>query len=152
GTEQPATVVTFKLGNCFGDFVYQAVEWYFPQHGQRFNPDEYENICTGAFVTNAPTAPACSPRHIKAANGPFVGGASGEMSMTITLVNSGPGPCWLDGFPKVRLVTATGATLDFRETHGGQYIVKVAARRVLLAAGAMAYLEIAKYRCDLGVV
>ena len=116
-TEQPATVVAFKLANCFGDFVYQAVEWYFPQHGQRFNPDEYENICTGAFVTNAPTAPACSPRHIKAANGPFVGGASGEMSMTITLVNSGPGPCWLDGYPKLRFVAVTDAAVPFRQAY-----------------------------------
>jgi hypothetical protein len=33
-------VVAFKLGNCFGDFVYQAAEWYFPQHSQRLNPDE----------------------------------------------------------------------------------------------------------------
>jgi hypothetical protein len=152
GKELPATVVAFKLGDCSGHFVYQAVEWYFPQHGQKFNPDQYENICTGAFVTVAPAARVCSPGQIKAANGPFVGGAMGEMSMTITLLNSGPGACWLDGFPKVRLVTATGATLDFRETHGGQYIVKVAARRVLLAVGAMAYVEIAKYRCDLGAV
>ena len=99
GVEQPATVVAFKLGACFGSFVYRAIEWYFPEHGQRFNPDQYENICTGAFVTRATTAPTCPPGHIEAKDGPFVGGASGEQSMTIALVNSGPGSCVLDGYP-----------------------------------------------------
>lgn len=152
GTEQPARIIAFKLGSCFGDYVYQAVEWFFPQHGGSFNPAQYENVCTGAFVTVAPAARACSSRQIKAANGPFVGGASGEMSMTITLVNSGPGPCWLYGYPRLRLVTATGTTLGFSQTHSNQYIMEVPPRRVLLGVGAMAYVEIAKYRCDLGVI
>lgn len=47
GTEEPATVVAFNLGTCGGTLMYQAVEWYFPQHGQVFNPHRYENICTG---------------------------------------------------------------------------------------------------------
>jgi hypothetical protein len=50
GTEQSATVVAFKLGTCDGKLMYQAVEWYFPQHGQAFNPNQYENICTGTYV------------------------------------------------------------------------------------------------------
>ena len=147
-----ATIVAFKLGNCSGDHVYEAVEWYFPQHGQSFNRDQYENICTGAFVTSAPTAPTCSPSQIKAGDGPFVGGAMGEMSLTIVLVNSGPGPCVLDGYPQVRLVTATGATLDFSQETESQYIRKIPPRPVLLGVGAIGYVEIAKYRCDLGDV
>ena len=50
GSEQPATVVAFNLGACDGKLMYQAVEWYFPQHGQTFNPAMYENICTGSYV------------------------------------------------------------------------------------------------------
>jgi hypothetical protein len=50
GTEESATVVAFDLGNCDGKLMYQAVEWYFPQHGQAFNPNQYENICTGTYV------------------------------------------------------------------------------------------------------
>jgi hypothetical protein len=50
GTEEPATVVAFNLGTCAGRLMYQAVEWYFPQHGQAFNPNAYENICVGSYV------------------------------------------------------------------------------------------------------
>jgi hypothetical protein len=50
GTEEPATVVAFRRGTCHGQLMYQAVEWYFPQHGQRFDPHRYENICTGAYA------------------------------------------------------------------------------------------------------
>jgi hypothetical protein len=34
--------------------MYRAVEWFFPSHGQRFNPRRYENICTGTYVPAAP--------------------------------------------------------------------------------------------------
>jgi hypothetical protein len=50
GTEEQATVVAFDLGTCGGTLMYQAVEWYFPQHSQAFNPNTYENICTGSYV------------------------------------------------------------------------------------------------------
>jgi hypothetical protein len=50
GTEEPATVMAFDLGTCDGKLMYQAIEWYFPQHGQAFNPNMYENICTGSYV------------------------------------------------------------------------------------------------------
>jgi hypothetical protein len=49
GTEEPVTIVAFDLGACDGRFMYQAVEWYFPQHNQRFNANEYENVCTGTY-------------------------------------------------------------------------------------------------------
>ena len=52
GTQETATVVAFNLGTCDGKLMYQAVEWYFPQHGQSFNPHHYENICTGSYVPN----------------------------------------------------------------------------------------------------
>jgi len=50
GTEETATVVAFDLGTCDGKYMYQAIEWYFPQHNQAFNPSAYENICTGSYV------------------------------------------------------------------------------------------------------
>jgi hypothetical protein len=50
GRPATATVVAFDLGTCDGKLMYQAVEWYFPQHGQSFSPHHYENICTGSYV------------------------------------------------------------------------------------------------------
>lgn len=50
GSEQRATVEAFKLGKCHGKLMYQAVEWYFPQHGQAFSASHYENICAGTYV------------------------------------------------------------------------------------------------------
>jgi hypothetical protein len=53
GKEEPATIVAFNLGSCNGRLMYQAVEWYFPQHGQTFDPSHYENICTGTYAPNS---------------------------------------------------------------------------------------------------
>ena len=50
GRPATATVVAFDLGTCDGKLMYQAVEWYFPQHGQSLSPHHYENICTGGYV------------------------------------------------------------------------------------------------------
>jgi hypothetical protein len=50
GTEETATVLAFDLGTCGGKYMYQAIEWYFPQHNQAFNPNTYENICTGSYA------------------------------------------------------------------------------------------------------
>ena len=48
GTQEPATIVAFDVGTCGGQYMYQQVDWFFPQHGQRFDPARAENICTGA--------------------------------------------------------------------------------------------------------
>jgi hypothetical protein len=50
GTQEPATIVAFHLGTCGGRRMYQAVEWYFPQHHQAFDASHYEDICTGTYV------------------------------------------------------------------------------------------------------
>jgi hypothetical protein len=50
GTQEPATVVAFDLGTCDGKLMYQAIEWYFPQHGQSFSSSTYQDICTGSYV------------------------------------------------------------------------------------------------------
>jgi hypothetical protein len=50
GRPQRVTVVAFRLGTCDGTRMYQAVELYFPQHGQAFDPGRYENVCAGRYV------------------------------------------------------------------------------------------------------
>lgn len=50
GTEESATIVAFDVGTCDGTYMYQAVEWYFPEDGQSFDPGQYEDICTGTYV------------------------------------------------------------------------------------------------------
>jgi hypothetical protein len=47
GVRERARVVASRLGYCHGRRAYNAVEWYFPQHGERFS------------ATRA--LPACSP-------------------------------------------------------------------------------------------
>jgi hypothetical protein len=54
GTQERVTVVAFDRGTCHGKLMYQAVEWYFPQHGQKFDSRRYENICTGSYVPATP--------------------------------------------------------------------------------------------------
>jgi hypothetical protein len=49
GTQQIARIVLFQLGRCRGRRAYDAIEWYYPQHGERFNPRQYINACTGAY-------------------------------------------------------------------------------------------------------
>jgi hypothetical protein len=51
-TLQHVTIVAFDLGTCGGHPAYLAVEWYYPQHGQKFNPTTYINDCTGKYVGN----------------------------------------------------------------------------------------------------
>jgi len=50
GRQESATIVAFNLGTCHGKLMYKAIEWYFPQHGQKFNPRQYEDICSGTYV------------------------------------------------------------------------------------------------------
>ena len=49
GTLQSARIVLFQLGSCDGRRAYDAIEWYFPQHGDHFNPRQYINACTGQY-------------------------------------------------------------------------------------------------------
>ena len=45
GSQKPATIIAFNLGKCNGKSAYTAVEWYFPDEGQTFESDQYENAC-----------------------------------------------------------------------------------------------------------
>jgi hypothetical protein len=50
-TKETATVVAFDLGSCAGQYMYQAVEWYFPESGGSFNPATYLNVCSWTYQT-----------------------------------------------------------------------------------------------------
>ena len=49
GTQQTVRVVLFQLGTCKSKRAYNAIEWYFPGHGQHFDPRTYINACTGSY-------------------------------------------------------------------------------------------------------
>jgi hypothetical protein len=49
-TPEPATIEAFDRETCAGKPMYGAVEWYFPEQGQHFDPAHYEDICTGQSV------------------------------------------------------------------------------------------------------
>lgn len=92
----------------------------------------------------------CLPVNIKARNGPRVSAATGEHARIITLTNRGTSPCVLDGYLRLRLVTATGTVLDLPQVTHNQYVTNARPRPVSLRVGAVTYVEVAKYRCDLG--
>jgi hypothetical protein len=47
---EPVTIEAFNRETCAGKPMYGAVEWYFPEHGEHFDPTQYEDICTGQYV------------------------------------------------------------------------------------------------------
>lgn len=53
-------IVAFHLGTCRGRPSYNAVDWYFPKYGDRFNPHRYINACTGTYVGLAPPFVHCA--------------------------------------------------------------------------------------------
>lgn len=55
--ERGARVVLFRLGRCRGRRAYDAIEWYFPQHGQRFRPGTFIDSCTGAYYMDGEPLP-----------------------------------------------------------------------------------------------
>src|SRR5262245_57756128 len=42
-TSEQATIVAFDLGTCDGRYMYQAIEWYFPESGGSFTASNYLN-------------------------------------------------------------------------------------------------------------
>jgi hypothetical protein len=57
GTEESARIVAFHLGTCHGRRAYDAVEWYFPQHGNRFSAGTYIDPCTGTYFQGGRSQP-----------------------------------------------------------------------------------------------
>ena len=62
GKLAPVAIVAFDLGPCSGRYAYRSVEWYFPQHGQSFNPSYAigpSSLCPPPTVV--PTSATTSP-------------------------------------------------------------------------------------------
>jgi len=77
---------------------------------------------------------------------------TGEHAVLYVLVNRGPAACTARGYPQVTLYDARGRVLPFRyAAGGGAYVTARKPVTVVLAHGAMAYVLVAKYRCDLGI-
>lgn len=50
---EKSSVVAFDLGDCDGVRTYRKISTFFPQHGERFDPTQYIDVCTGEY-SNAP--------------------------------------------------------------------------------------------------
>jgi hypothetical protein len=84
--------------------------------------------------------------------GPPVVAMTGEHAVMYALVNHGPVPCTVGGYPQVVLYDANGDVLPFRYAHGGApFVTSAKPVTVVLAHGSAAYVLVAKYRCDLGI-
>jgi hypothetical protein len=57
GKFEKAHVVLFQLGTCDGRPAYDAIEWYFPQHKQKFSAGTYINACTGTYYVHGHAEP-----------------------------------------------------------------------------------------------
>jgi hypothetical protein len=89
GTIEPVRIVAFDLGTCNGRYMYAAVEWYFPQHKQVFDPGQFEDACIGAYYP---------PQ-----TGPYADSGTGAAHYLLTLSGT---PGSLRG--SIRPVTAAG--------------------------------------------
>ena len=95
----------------------------------------------------------CPARALALRPGAFVVPMTGEHAVMYALTNRGAVTCALFGYPKVVLYDAEGAPLPFRYARGGgAYVTSRKPANVVLARGASAYVLVAKYRCDLGIV
>jgi hypothetical protein len=92
--------------------------------------------------------PHCSLASLRAVAGDPVSPETGEHPGTIDIVNTGPAPCWLMGYPRLRIDDAAGRALAFTYTDGGGYVTPNPPAEVSIAPGAQAVVVFAKYRCD----
>jgi Domain of unknown function (DUF4232) len=103
------------------------------------------------LASSGGTAPRCRAAALALRPGPGIVPMTGEHGAFYALVNHGQTACTLTGYPGIALYDARGA-LPFRYTHHSQYVTRAGPRTVLLPPGASAYVLVAKYRCDLGVI
>jgi hypothetical protein len=97
--------------------------------------------------------PACAAGALVLGTGPGVVPMTGEHAVLYTLTNRSPRTCTVRGYPRVILYEASGQVLPFRYADGGgPYVTSAKAATVVLAPRSIAYLLVAKYRCDLGIV
>jgi hypothetical protein len=76
---------------------------------------------------------------------------TGQHTISLALTNRLSHACSLFGYPQVTLLDAAGHSLPFVfQQHGDQVVTSDAPEQIELAPGAVAYLTLNKYRCDLG--
>jgi hypothetical protein len=111
------------------------------------------SIIPGSLARAAPATPRCPARALVLRPGPALSMMTGEHAIMYKLTNQGAGSCAVTGYPRVVLYAASGKALPFRYAHGGgPYVTARKPDQVVLAPGASAYVLVAKYRCDLGIV
>lgn len=94
----------------------------------------------------------CAAHALVVRPGPPVSPMTGEHAVLYVLANRGANACTVRGYPQVTLYDAGGRVLPFRYADGGGvYVTSREPVTVVLAQGAMAYMLVAKYRCDLGI-
>jgi hypothetical protein len=96
-------------------------------------------VATGSA---SPSVSRCSSAQLRAAAGRS-GAAAGTISADFAFVNAGSHACYLDGYPRVQMLGASGrpiSTTDERIPAGQNGVQR--ARRVTIAAGKRAYFVV----------
>lgn len=71
--------------------------------------------------------------------------------MLVVLTNEGAGPCVLDGYPRVRFLTATGTVLRLSQlAQVALFVTSARPHFVLLRPNGVAYVLVAQFACVLG--
>lgn len=103
-----------------------------------------------APATSSASSPCRSP-DLDLETGPLVSEPTGQHTISLTLTNRSSHACSLIGYPRVMLLAASGQVLPFDFRHQGDQVVTSAApQQIELTPGAVAYVTLNKYRCDLG--
>jgi hypothetical protein len=50
-----AVLIAYDLGSCRGKLAYRKIEWFYPNYGGEFIPEDYTNICSGGGGAGLPT-------------------------------------------------------------------------------------------------
>ena len=91
----------------------------------------------------------CQLVSLRVGIGPYLGGMSGEHSLTYTLTNASKTTCMVGGYPTITLSDRHGVPLKLDYVHGrGPYVTHAPPQTVTLAPGAIGYFLVAQYRCD----
>jgi len=78
---------------------------------------------------------------------------TGEHAVIYLLTNRGRRACSVRGYPHVALYARDGMALRFRYADGGgTYVTARKPVTIVLPHRASAYILVAKYRCDLGIM
>lgn len=111
---------------------------------------------TPGASSSAPSAeaavPACT-RSALALAGPLegFGGATGEHELTYAVRNVSSRSCSLNGYPTVRLFDPGPMAFVYDNAPGASaYLSSAPPSQVVIGARGQAYLQVVKYRCDLG--